>query len=234
MRILFISDLHYTHETFHGIYQGLAWSWLLDIVYRTKPDLILSAGDWDKGISREEFEELLREVPVLSIYGNHENMEVLKQLRNPLLENKPVLIEDGEVVEVKGIKISGISGVLSKTGKPKRGVPRKTEEEYIEICKKLRPVNFLLIHEAPAIPEFEGIIKLNPHTKTVLECLKRVKADLILGGHIHETPYTIHLGEFKYLRVDSSQRHRAYGVIDTEERRVEVFIDKKKVKEFEY
>ncbi|WP_157092454.1 metallophosphoesterase [Thermococcus chitonophagus] len=60
------------------------------MVYRTKPDLILSAGDWDRGISREEFEELLKEVPVLSIYGNHENVEVLRQLRNPLLENRLV------------------------------------------------------------------------------------------------------------------------------------------------
>ncbi|ASJ16686.1 hypothetical protein A3L04_06185 [Thermococcus chitonophagus] len=61
-----------------------------------------------------------------------------------------------------------------------------------------------------------------------------MKADLILGGYIHETPYTIHLGEFKYLRVDSSQRHKAYALIDTEERKVEVFIDREKVEEFEY
>jgi len=47
-----------------------------------KPDLLLSCGDWGTAISFEEFYELLKKTIVLSIYGNHENMDVLVKLYN--------------------------------------------------------------------------------------------------------------------------------------------------------
>ena len=111
MKVMVISDLHYEKRVFRGIDESRAWEWLLGIVDYHKPDLLLSCSDWGSAINPGEFYELLRKVVVLTIYGNHENLEVLKSLHNVRCDKYlPVLIEDGRVYVFEGLKIAGISG----------------------------------------------------------------------------------------------------------------------------
>jgi len=96
MKIMVISDLHYDKRIFKGVDESKAWSWLMRMVDYHKPDLLLSCGS---AINSEEFYELLRKTVVLTIYGNHENLEVMKSLYNVRCDRYlPVLMEDGRVV----------------------------------------------------------------------------------------------------------------------------------------
>ena len=123
MKIMIISYLHYEHGIHHGIVGSIAWSWLINIVKYHNPYLLLSCGDWGTAITPECFYELLELTTVLTIYGNHENIDVLRTLHNIRTnENLPVLIPDGEVVEYRGIRIAGINGIISIK-------KRHTEEE---------------------------------------------------------------------------------------------------------
>jgi len=38
---------------------------------------LLSCGDWGTAVNEVEFYELLKRTAILTIYGNHENMDVL-------------------------------------------------------------------------------------------------------------------------------------------------------------
>ena len=82
MKVMVISDLHYEKRVFRGVDESRALSWLMEVVDYHRPDLLLSCGDWGSAINPEEFYELLGKTIVLSIYGNHENLEVLRTLHN--------------------------------------------------------------------------------------------------------------------------------------------------------
>lgn len=153
MRIMVVSDLHYDKHVFEGVDESRAWEWLLLIVDYHKPDLLLSCGDWGAAINFEEFYELLRKTIVLSIYGNHENMDVLTKLRN-VRSDLPVLMKDGKIYEVGGLRIAGINGIIASKKKVKKGVPRKVVEDFLDTANRLRgeKVDILLIHETPYLP----------------------------------------------------------------------------------
>ncbi len=103
MKILVISDLHYERRVFKGVDESRAWEWLLSIVDYHRPDVPLSCGDWGTGVSLEEFNKLLEKTLILSINGNHENMDVLTKLHNVKGDqNPPVVMEDRRVYELGG------------------------------------------------------------------------------------------------------------------------------------
>ena len=176
MRIMVISDLHYDNRIFRGIDESKAWEWLLGIVDFHRPALLISLGDWGEAINEAEFYELLKKVRVWSIYGNHENLEVLKNLYNVLTDAyEPVLMSDAEVREFCSIRFGAINGIVALRRKEKKGVPRKRPEEFIEYAKQLAGrVDVLLLHDSPHIPlpEYQNIIN-DERTKAVEEAIKR-------------------------------------------------------------
>ena len=87
---------------------------MLSIVDYHKPDLLVSLGDWGEDISETKFYELLKKVRVWSIYGNHENLEVISRMYNVLDEVfEPVLMGDGEVREFAGLRFGAINGIVA-------------------------------------------------------------------------------------------------------------------------
>lgn len=79
-----------------------------------RPDLLISLSDWGDAISEVEFCDLLKRVRVWSIYDNHENLEVLRKMRNVLTDNhEPVLMNDGEIREFNCIGFGAINGVVA-------------------------------------------------------------------------------------------------------------------------
>ena len=96
MKVLVISDLHYERRVYRGFDESRAWEWLLGIAEYHGPSLLLGCGDWGSAVNEREFYTLLRRVLVLTIYGNHENMDVLARMYNVRgYEYLPVLMEDG-------------------------------------------------------------------------------------------------------------------------------------------
>jgi len=238
MKIMVISDLHYNRRVFHGIDESKAWSWLLNIIDYHGPDLLISLGDWGEGITEEEFYQLLKKVRVWSIFGNHENMEILRKMYN-VLTNKyePVLMGDGEIRIFNNTRFGAINGIIAYRRRERKGVPRKRPEEFIEYGKKLAgKVDVLLLHDSPWIPlpEYQAISK-DDRTKTVEETIKVVKPGLVFCGHLHISPYTAYGFDFGtlYVRIDSSQKHRCYSILYPDSMKVEVWRDFEVVDEVE-
>jgi len=221
VKVMIISDLHYDKRIYKGVDESRAWSWLMSVVDYHRPDLLISLGDWGEAVNESDFGELLRRVRVWSIYGNHDILGVLGKMFN-IVGGKlePVLFEDGEVREIGGLRFGAINGIIALRRREKGGVPRKRPEEYIEIGKRLRDrVDVLLIHDSPKLPlkEYE-FMRNDAATQAVEVAIYEAKPRIVLCGHIHiENPYTVYRYEYGtlYIRIDSSQRHRAYLVMHT-------------------
>jgi len=236
VKVLVISDLHYNKRVFHGIDESGAWEWLLDIVDYHRPDLLLSCGDWGPAINPEEFYELLKRTIVLTIYGNHENMDALTRLYNVKTNAYlPILMEDARVYEFSGLRIAGINGIIARKRKVKKGVPRRTPEEFLNIAKKLegRGVDILLMHETPYLPELFPFMRDDCASRTALEAVRVVKPRLVFNGHMHYGCCKFYEFSFgtKYVYIDSSQQHRCYAILSPKDERVEIWIDYREVEE---
>ena len=236
MRVMVISDLHYEKRVFRGVDESRALSWLMEVVDYHRPDLLLSCGDWGSAINPEEFYELLGKTIVLSIYGNHENLEVLKTLYNVRSDNYlPVLMEDSKVYEFGGLKIAGISGIIARKRKVRKGVPRKTPDEYLSIAGGLKgkEVDVMLIHETPYLPNLFPFIRDSFSSRTALEAVEIVKPRLVFNGHVHAGGYRIYEFSFgtKYIFIDSSQANKHYVILYTDSMKLEIWRDREAIEQ---
>lgn len=154
-------------------------------------------------------------------------MEVLTSLYN-IKNGKhlPVLMEDGKIYELFGLRIAGISGIINERRRIKKGVPRKSPEEYLNIAKRLlgRSIDVLLIHEVPYLPDLFKNIKDSVLSKTTSRTVELIKPKIVVNGHMHEgfKVYKFNFGTL-YLNVDSSQLSKHYIVID--ENKISVYKD---------
>lgn len=234
-KILFVSDVHYNKRIFRGNDESQALDWLISIIAHEKPDIVLSSGDWDVGFENpEDFLRITSKVPLITVHGNHENMNALSKAVNPLLYNRQVLLRDCELIKFGSFTVTGVNGIISKK-KMKKGVPR-IKASYVEKLPEQCPAaTFFLTHEVPAIKILAEKIRLTPYTKLVVETFRKLNVDLILGGHLHIDEYTFYKnGEFTYLRVDSSQNHRTYAIIYPKTREIIIKKDKEKIDAFIY
>ncbi|MHC1627407.1 MAG: metallophosphoesterase family protein [Candidatus Nezhaarchaeales archaeon] len=229
MKIMVISDLHYDKKVFHGIDESKAWEWLLSIVDYHRPDLLISLGDWGEAINPEEFYELLKRVRVWSIFGNHENLDVLRKMYNILTDTyEPILMGDGEVREFEGLKFGAINGIVALRRRERKGIPRKRPEEFIEYGKRLRDkVDVLLLHDSPWLEEYAGKIARDERTAAVAIAIYEAKPKIVFCGHLHLSPCTIHRFNYGtlYIRIDTSQKHKCYAILNTSSMKVEVWRD---------
>ena len=116
---------------------------------------------------------------------------------------------------------------IALRGGVKKGVPRKKPEEYIEVAKKLKgKVDVLLIHDSPKLPLPEYSFGANDgRAQAVGIAIYETKPRIVFCGHLHiEKPYTIcrHECGTLYVRIDSSQRHKAYAVLHASDERLEI------------
>jgi len=231
VKALVISDLHYDMSIYRGVDQSKAWIWLLNVVDYHRPDLLISLGDWGEAVNESDFNELLRRVRVWSIYGNHDILGVLGKMFNIIGDKlEPVIMDDSEVREFGGLRFGAINGIIALKKREKKGVHRKRPEEYVEVAKKLKDrVDVLLMHNSPKLPlkEYE-FMRDDATTQNVGIAIYEARPKIVLCGHIHiENPYTVYRHEYGtlYIRIDSSQRHRAYAILHTSDGKLEIWRD---------
>jgi Icc-related predicted phosphoesterase len=186
--------------------------WLPDFLDQHRPDLLLCVGDWgDPGqLSESQFQAVLARVPTLSIWGNHDDRELLARLRNR--DGTPVLLEDGAVRQFGGIGVAGISGIWAKTrlgarltaqwekarhrdpdltleawldGRPPP--PYVTDEVVAAAANVLaqQPVDVLITHGCPV-----GLADLTPGggrggQRCFRLALEQIRPRIHLCGHLH-------------------------------------------------
>ncbi len=160
--ILVVSDMHFEVEYHHGTYQYGALEWLLGVIRRVKPNTLIGLGDWGTAWKDEDWEALTSLIPVMAIYGNHENIGLLQSVRNK--DDTPVLMKDGEVLTLEDLRFGFINGIMAERLERLKPVPRKSQYDFLRFAKSLVGVDVLCTHESPLVPSFEK--RLHPSTGT--------------------------------------------------------------------
>ncbi|MDO8585968.1 MAG: metallophosphoesterase family protein [Armatimonadota bacterium] len=103
MKILAISDMHGDLSCVMRLLSETSW------------DLVLCCGDWGDPdqLSKSECEKLLEVARIYSVFGNHDDLSLLRQLRNR--DGSPVLLTNGVRVAFRDVTILGVSGIWAKS-----------------------------------------------------------------------------------------------------------------------
>lgn len=150
-------------------------------------DGLLCVGDWgDPGaVAPREWEALLVRVPMLTVFGNHDDLALLATLRNRN-DGSAVLLEQGERrAGFCGLSVAGVSGIWAKSHRLPHYV---TDEDVAGWAAKLSagpPVDILLTHGCPV-----GVADRTPSgrpggQRCFLDLLKAVRPHVHLCGHLH-------------------------------------------------
>ena len=173
MRILAVSDLHGDLDAARAA------------VARFQPDLLLSCGDWGDPdeVDAAALAAFSAERPVLTTFGNHDALVLLEQWRNR--DGTPVLIGQGEVREVAGLRVAAIGGIWAKSHAKPHYV---TDQDVADAAARIAtagPIDVLLTHGCPV-----GLADMTPSgrhggQRCFLEANKTIAPRLHLCGHLH-------------------------------------------------
>ncbi|BCU71500.1 metallophosphoesterase family protein [Stygiolobus caldivivus] len=225
MKFLLVSDVHKSYKFFKGHDESVAVEWLLEVIDKVRPDVLISAGDWDDGMTAEDFVKISSKVKLLTIYGNHENFGIIRAYAMP----------DGKVFEIGDLKIAGINGLLGEESR--KGVPMTSPIQFMNVINRLKNtvdrLDIFLAHQPPYIPEVYPKMKFDEYSQMMFDAVEDLKPRLFLNGHMTAGCYSYY--EFpsgtKYLRVDSSQSYRCYALLEGD-KEVTVYEDGEEVRRF--
>ena len=220
-----VSDIHYEKTYHHNIWEGGAFDWLLRMIRGRKPSALIALGDLGHAWTVDDWKELTEAVPAHAIFGNHDNMEVLRSAKNS--DGGQILAEDGEVRTVGGLRVGFINGIMAKKGKlkVKDGAPRQTGEDFLQAASKMKGIDVLATHASPNLPDYGGRYGPTAEFEVLDKVIRDVSPSLALSGHL-KGPYTLSkLGSTTVLRIDSSPKERHYALIDGRTRRAEIMHD---------
>jgi Icc-related predicted phosphoesterase len=173
MRILAISDLHGAFE--------------LAIVAcaRFRPDLLICAGDWGdpEEVAEADLGRFLEVCPILTTFGNHDPLELLGRTVNR--DGTPILLGQGEVRDVGGLRVAAIGGIWAKSHRQPYYVTDDDVADYARLAASRGPVDILLTHGCPV-----GLADLTPSgrhggQRCFLDAFKAIAPRLHLCGHLH-------------------------------------------------
>lgn len=220
-----VSDIHYEKTYHHDIWEGGAFDWLLRMIRSRKPSALIALGDQGHAWTVKDWKELTEAVPAHAIYGNHDNMEVLRSAKNS--DGRRVLAEDGEVRTIGGLRVGFINGIMAKIGKVKvkDGVPRQSGEDFLQAASKMKGIDILATHASPNLPEYGSRYHQSEEFEVLEQVIMQVGPSLSVSGHL-KGPYTLSkLGNATVLRIDSSPKERHYAMVESRVRRIEVMHD---------
>jgi Icc-related predicted phosphoesterase len=173
MRILAISDLHGD------------FAQAIDACARLRPDLLLCGGDWGdpEEVAAADLGRFLAICPVLTTFGNHDPFELLRRTSNR--DGTPVLLGQGEVRDVGGLRIAAIGGIWAKSHRRPYYVTDEDVAGYARLTASQGPVDILLTHGCPV-----GLADLTPSgrhggQRCFLDAFKTIAPRLHLCGHLH-------------------------------------------------
>jgi Icc-related predicted phosphoesterase len=173
MRFVIVSDLH---GDLAAVDRALG---------RYRPDAIFSCGDWGDPdeTSIAALEALVARVPIHSTFGNHDPVAVLAGLKNP--DGTSVLLGQGEVRDVFGLRIAAIGGIWAKSHTKPYYVTDADVANYAAAIARGGSVDVLLTHGCPI-----GLADLTPTgrhggQRCFLDAFKTVKPRLHVCGHLH-------------------------------------------------
>ena len=123
------------------------------------------------------------ERPVLTTFGNHDSLVLLEAWRNR--DGTPVLIGQGEVREVDGLRVAAIGGIWAKSHRLPHYVTDSDVADLAARIARSAPIDILLTHGCPI-----GLGDLTPKgnhggQRCFLEANKTIAPRFHLCGHLH-------------------------------------------------
>jgi len=172
MRILAVSDMHGNMRP------------VKELMRQVRPDVLLCCGDWgDPGqVSIDEYEEIIRAAYVATVFGNHDDLNLLSRLKNK--DGSPVMLQNGIVREVLGVRLSGISGIWAKSHSKPWYV---TDEEVVAAGRTAgaEGVEILMTHGC-AIGLCDGLPGgRRGGQRCFLDAFHEARPEVYLCGHLH-------------------------------------------------
>ena len=208
LKALVVGDMHGQLKT------------LWDALNEEQPDLLICTGDWgDPGqIEPSDYHAILERTLVYSVYGNHDDLTLLRSLENR--DGSPVLLPHGEVVDVQGIRLAGISGIWAKSHKKPYYI---TDEEVLAIAKGLvgKDVTVLVTHGCPIGLADETPKGTRGGQRCFLDAFKIVNPKVHLCGHLHR-PQMRHLKSGQLVLNVGTTALGDYAVLEIEPERVSI------------
>jgi 3',5'-cyclic-AMP phosphodiesterase len=117
---------------------------------------------------------------VAGVLGNHDQYEHQRSAHDQGREPPAgrVALLDGDVVEMDGLRLGGVGGIIGDPCKPRR----KSEKRYVELLEGVlrQQPDLVILHEPPEAPEGGCLGKL-----VVRDCLLRNQPTLLVCGHCH-------------------------------------------------
>lgn len=173
MRILAIADLHGDLKSARAAIRCVG------------PDLLLCCGDWgdSEEVSANDLAWFTAKLPILSTFGNHDPLELLRGLKNQ--DGSAVLLAQGEVRTVGELRIAAIGGIWAKSHRMPHYVTDNDVAEFAARAAAEGPVDILMTHGCPV-----GLADLTPTgrhggQRCFLEAFKAIAPRLHLCGHLH-------------------------------------------------
>jgi Icc-related predicted phosphoesterase len=173
MRILAISDMHGDLTVAYNAMKLL------------KPELLLCCGDWgDPGeITQKDFARFTARCPVLTTFGNHDAIDLLRRVKNS--DDSPILLDQGEVREVLGIRVAAIGGIWAKSHRFAHYVTDEDVAAFATHIASAKPIDILLTHGCPV-----GLADFTPTgrhggQRCFLDANKLIMPRIHLCGHLH-------------------------------------------------
>jgi Icc-related predicted phosphoesterase len=174
MRLLAVSDLHGDLDS--------AW----EALEAARPDALLSCGDWGDPdqVDLAQLERFTARLPVYTVFGNHDPLETLQEWRNR--DGSPVLLKNGEPIQVGTLTLAGINGIWAKTRrKPYYVTDEEVDAAALRAAAQARSVDILLTHGCPS-----GVADLtgrNQHggQRCFLRAFQTLRPRVYLTGHLH-------------------------------------------------
>jgi len=172
MKIAAVSDMHGNLDPVY------------EILKKESPDLLLCAGDWGtpEEIFQNDFDAIVQKVTTITVFGNHDNLELLYQIKNQ--DSTTMLIDNGATKDYDNLIIGGINGIWAKSHKKAWYI---TDEEVAAAAAKLseKKVDVLMTHGCPL-----GIADLTPigthgGQRCFTDAFKLVNPELYICGHLH-------------------------------------------------
>ena len=173
MRFLVISDLH-------GDLRAAG-----EAVRQFEPHALLCCGDWGdpNDVDQSELATFPARLPVYTTFGNHDPIGMLQKLRNA--DGSPVLLPQGQVVSVAGIRLAAIGGIWASSHWQPYYV---TDEDVADAAARIAAegrVDILLTHGCPV-----GLADRTPRgthggQRCFLHAFQTVEPLVHLCGHLH-------------------------------------------------
>lgn len=133
---------------------------------------------------------------VAGVAGNHDRFGTIEE-EAAFKSTKNIHLLEAESVELAGLNIGGLSGIIGRADKPQR----LEEATYLKHLKKLlrQDLDLLLLHESPDYPP------LNLQGKaSIREVIEQSPAARIASGHCHWTQLAVVLeGGTQVLNLDA-------------------------------